>query len=129
MTKTLHRLKKHQSDHLHTLNLHMDDVVAVLDAALNLAAKRPRVTGAQLRYHDGSICRVPGVAQQLNSVQVTLADSHLPLQGHQDGCDFLFGDKAPLDAMRKRDDGWGSGVWDSVVLHGEQRGLTAVCLS
>lgn len=60
----------------------MDDVVAVLDAVLNLTAVDSCVTGPQLRYLDANICRSHGVAHQMNSVQVALTDKHLSFQGH-----------------------------------------------
>lgn len=98
----------------------MDVVVVVLDAVLNLTAVDSRVTGPQVRYLDAGVCRGRGVAQQVNPVQVALADTHLSFQSHQDGRDLFFGDEAPFDAVREGSDGGSSWVWDSVVLHGKQ---------
>lgn len=65
-----------------TLNLHMDDVVVVLDAVLDLTAVDSCVTGPQPRYFDARIGRSRGVSHQMNSVQVVLANAHLSFQGH-----------------------------------------------
>lgn len=94
----------------------MDDVTVVLDAVLNFTAVDSGVAGPQPRYLDAGVRRRHRVAHQVNSVQVALADTHLSLQGHEDRRDFVFGDAAPFDAMRKGSDGGSPRVWDSVVL-------------
>ena len=104
-----------------TLNLHVDDVVVVLDALLNLTAVNSWVGGPQLRDLDASVCGSHGVANQMNPVQVALADTHLSFQGYEDGCDFFFGDEAPFDTMKQGGDGGSSWVWDGVVLHEKQK--------
>lgn len=104
----------------YTLNVHVNNVVVVLDAMLNLAAVGPRVTGSQLRQLYGSICRGSGVGQQVDSVQIALTDQDLSFQGHEDGRDFFFGHMAPFDAMRKGCNGGSPRVWDCVVLYIQQ---------
>lgn len=99
----------------------MDDVVVVLDAVLDLTAIHARVTGPQLGNLDAGVRWGSGVSHQVNSVQVTLGDTHLTFQGHEDGRDFFFCDEAPLDAMSEGGDGGSSRVWDGVVLHGTQQ--------
>ena len=103
-------------DDTNTLNVNMDDVVVVLDAVLNLTPIHSCVSGMQITYLDASICWGLRVAQQVNSVQVALADVHLSLQSHQDGRDLFFGDKAPFNAMRTGSNGGSSRIWDGVVL-------------
>lgn len=101
----------------YTLNLHLDDVVAVLDAVLDLTAVESCVTGPQLGYLDAGVRGSRGVAHQVNSVLEALADEHLSLHGHQDHFDVFFGDEAPFDAMSEGSDGGSSRVWDRVVLY------------
>lgn len=103
--------------HLYTLNVHVSNVVAVLDAMLNLTAVGPRITGPQLRQLDGSICGGSRVAQQVNPVQIALPKMDLSFQGHEDSRDSFFGHMAPFDAMRKGCNGGSPRVWDGVVLY------------
>lgn len=105
------------NSHLYTLNVHVSGVVAVLDAVLNLTAVGSRVAGPQLRQLDGSILGGSRVAQQVNPVQIALANADLTFQGHQDSRDSFFGHMAPFDAMRKGCNGGSPGVWDGVVLY------------
>lgn len=99
-----------------TCDVDLYKVVVVFDTELHLTAVHACVAGAQLRYPDAGVLWSLGVVQQLNSVQITFADAHLPPQSHQDGGDILLGDEAPLDAMRQGWNDGGSGVRNSMIL-------------
>ena len=101
-----------------TLDLNVDSVMVVLDAALNLAAVHSRVIGAQLGHLDASIAGGRGVAHHLNPVQVVGVDAHSSLHRYKYCGDFLLGHAAPFDAMGERCNGRCTWVVDSEILQG-----------